>query len=207
MAHVLFVKSSPRGARSASNEVAEEFLSAWTERHPDSTIDVLDVWQEDLPPFDGDALAAKYAGLAGEALTPEQDRSWAKVRTLAGRFQAADLLLFAVPMWNYGIPYRLKHLFDLVSQKDLLFTFDERGQNGMLRSKAVVMNARGVALSEAFPREIFDHQTTYMATWLKMVGVEDVHQIEVEKILLGEEAAKDSREKGREAARALATRL
>lgn len=207
MSKVLFVKASPRGDRSASIEVAEAFLTAWRQRHPHASVDELDVWNEDLPPFDGDVLAAKYAGLAGESLSPKQEEAWTKVRALASRFQAADLLLFAVPMWNYGIPYRLKHLFDVVSQKDLLFTFDENGQNGMLRSKAVVVNARGVALGEAFPREIFDHQTTYMATWLKMVGVEDVHQIEVEKTLMGEEPSEDSRAKGRAEAEALASQV
>lgn len=207
MPHVLFVTSSPRAERSASIEVAQAFLDGWTKRFPEATTDVLDVWAEDLPPFDGAALAGKYAGLAGEPLTPEQDRAWERIRALAKRFQDADLLLFAVPMWNYGIPYRLKHLFDLVSQKDLLFTFDERGQNGMLSAKAVVVNARGVALGEAFPRETYDHQTTYMATWLNMVGVDEVEQIEVEKMLMGEEPSEDSRHKASAAARALAERL
>lgn len=208
MPHLLYVESSPRKERSASIEVARAFLDAWSARHPDATVDTLDVWNTPLPEFDGEALAGKYAGLAGEALSPAQDEAWGAIRALAARFQAADILLFSVPMWNYTIPYKLKHLFDLVSQKDLLFSFDEKGQNGLLKAKAVVVNARGVALGpDSFPRETYDHQTTYMRTWLLMVGVTDVHQIEVEKILMGEDAGAESRRKGIEEAERLAANL
>jgi len=207
MPHLLYVEASPRKERSASIEVAHAFLEAWRARHPDGTVDTLDVWNTDLPEFDGEALAAKYAGLAGEALNPAQDAAWGAIRALAGRFQAADLLVFGVPMWNYTIPYKLKHLFDLVSQKDLLFSFDERGQNGLLTAKAVVINARGVAIGADFPAEIYDHQSTYMATWLRMVGITDVHQIAVEKGLMGADLDRESRAKGRAEAEVLAATL
>ncbi len=207
MPHLLSIEASPRKTRSASIEVAHAFLDAWRARHPDGTVDTLDVWNTDLPDFDGEVLAAKYAALAGESLSPAQEAAWRSIRALAERFRAADLLVFGVPMWNYTIPYKLKHLFDVVSQKDLLFSFDERGQNGLLTAKAVVINARGVAIGADFPAEIYDHQSTYMATWLRMVGVTDVHQILVEKGLMGADLDRESRVKGRAEAVALAATL
>ena len=98
------------------------------------------------------------------------------------------MVLLSVPMWNFGIPYRLKHLIDVVSQKDVLFTFDERGLNGTLGGrKAVVVNARGVGLGPDFPREKLDYQQRYMTAWLHMIGITDVAHIEVEKTLMGSE--------------------
>ncbi|WP_419953246.1 FMN-dependent NADH-azoreductase [Methylobacterium sp.] len=207
MPHLLYVEASPRKERSASIEVARAFLDAWRATHPEGKVDMLDVWNTALPDFDGEALAGKYAALAGEPLSPAQEEAWVAIRALADRFRAADLILFAVPMWNYTIPYKLKHLFDLVSQKDLLFTFDERGQNGMLDATAVVINARGVAIGADFPAEIYDHQSTYMATWLRMVGITDVHQIAVEKGLMGADLDRQSRDEARAKAEALARRL
>lgn len=208
MPHVLHVEASPRRERSASIATARAFLNAWGARNPDATVDTLDVWSTPLPEFDGEALAGKYAALAGEPLSPAQEEAWGAIRALAERFRAADLLLFSVPMWNYTIPYKLKHLLDLVSQKDLLFSFDERGQNGLLRGRAVVAYARGVGLGpESFPREIWDHQTTYMKTWLLMVGITEVHEIEVETQLMGEDAASEARRRGREQAEQLAASL
>ena len=201
---LLHVEASPRGARSASRQVAQAFLHAWTDRHPGAAVDVLNVWTAKLPVFDGDALDAKYAGLEGRERTPAQVEVWEEIDRLADRFRRAGTVLLSVPMWNFGIPYRLKHLIDVVSHKDVLFTFDERGLNGLLGGRrAVVVNSRGVGLGPDFPREELDYQQRYMTTWLRMIGITDIAHIEVEKTLMGAELDRA----GREAACAEAARL
>ena len=132
MPHLPYVEAAPRKERSASIAVAHAVPDAWRARHPDGTRDTLDVWNAALPEFDGEALAGTYAALAGEALSPAREDAWATIRARAGRFRAADLIVFGVPMWNDTIPDRLEHLFDPVSQKNLPFGFGERGQNGLL---------------------------------------------------------------------------
>lgn len=203
--HLLHVEGSPRKRRSASIEVAESFIEAWKSRHVDGTIDTLDVWTTDLPAFDGVALDAKYAGLTGQARTPAQEVAWTAIRALAERFHRADVIIFSVPMWNFGIPYRLKHLIDAVSQKDVLFSFDERGLLGLLGGRrAVVVAARGVALGGDYPDADFDFQGAYMRMWCRMVGIAECHVIAVEKTLLGPEADAASRAAARDAAVSLA---
>ncbi|VFU07988.1 FMN-dependent NADH-azoreductase [Methylocella tundrae] len=203
--HLLHVEGSPRKQRSASLEVARSFIGSWQARYPSGTIDTLDVWNMALPPFDGAALDAKYAGLAGQARTVEQETVWNEIRALAERFHRADLILFSAPMWNFGIPYRLKHLIDAVSQKDLLFTFDERGLLGLLGGRTVVIvAARGVALGEDFPEKDFDFQSAYLRMWSRMVGVTDVRTVTVEKTLFGTEADEASRSKAKAEAEELA---
>ena len=185
---LLHVEASPRGGRSASRQVAHAFLDAWTDRHPGGAVDVLNVWTTELPAFDGEALDAKYAGLEGRERSAGQARAWQEINKLADRFRRADVVLLSVPMWNFGIPYRLKHLIDAVSQKDVLFTFDEHGLRGLLGGRrAVVVNARGVGLGPDFPREELDHQQRYMTAWLRMIGISDISHIEVEKTLMGAE--------------------
>jgi FMN-dependent NADH-azoreductase len=41
------------------------------------------------------------------------------IQSLAARFQAADLIVLGVPMWNFAYPYKLKQLIDLVCQRNL----------------------------------------------------------------------------------------
>jgi FMN-dependent NADH-azoreductase len=150
---------------------------------------VFDIWNEELPQLDQDMFDAKYAGIAGATRTPEQMAAWNKLRLLADRFRAADKLLIGVPMWNFAIPYRMKQLIDLVSHKDLLFTFDERGLNGLLtNAKAMVIYARGIGYDEAsgMPPQVWDHQKPYMELWLKFAGVPDVRAMIVEKTLFEE---------------------
>lgn len=208
MPHLLHIESSPRKQRSASIEVANAFIDAWRKRHSLATQDTLDVWTTPLPAFDGDALGAKYAALEGSARSPEQLRVWAEIEALGQRLHRADVIVISVPMWNFGIPYRLKHLIDAVSQKDVLFTFDERGLLGMLGGrKAVLVAARGVALGDAFPADEFDHQTRYLTMWARMVGITEVHTVTVEKTLFGPEADAASRVQARAEAAALAASI
>ncbi len=202
---LLHVVASPRGPRSASLEVANAFIEAWKGRNSEAEIDVLNVWETDLPSFDKVALTAKYAGLEGRERTEEEKKIWEQIKTLADRFHRADLLVFSVPMWNFGIPYRLKHLIDVISQKDVLFTFDERGLLGMLGGrKVVVVAARGVGLGGDNPATDSDYQGAYMARWSRMVGVKDFHEIAVERTLFGPEADRASRKEACAQAVALA---
>jgi FMN-dependent NADH-azoreductase len=158
--HLLHVIGSPRH-RSASRQVANAFLDEWRTQHPDATVDELDVWQFDLPAFHGPILEAKYAGIEGRQLDADQAAAWRTVRALAERFHAARVILFSVPMWNFGIPYRVKQLIDVISQKDVLFTFDENGLNGLLGGRiVVVVAARGVQMGADFPPELFNYQST-----------------------------------------------
>ena len=206
--HLLHVIGSPRTGRSASRQVADAFTEVWKDRHPDGTVDQLNVWEIDLPVFDGPVLEAKYAGIEGRPLDPAQADAWRTVNTLAERFHQANVILFSVPMWNFGIPYRVKHLIDVISQKDVLFTFDERGLNGLLGGRTVVtIAARGVQLGADFPPALFDFQTAYLTMWSRMVGITDVRVISVEKTLGGAEQDHASRDEASEKARELARGL
>jgi len=199
MPKVLHIVSSPREERSVSVQVAAAYMRAFRERYPDAQVDTLDVWEEELPPFNNDALNAKYAGLSGTPLTDRQQLAWQRIQEIAERFHVADVLVIGVPMWNFGIPYRLKHLIDLVSQKDVLFRFSEKGFEGMLKDKrAIVICARGIsyATGTGTPEAEFDFQKSYMEMWLRFVGVADIETITVERTLLGPEVDQEERRKG-----------
>ncbi len=211
MTTLVHIESSPRKDRSASLEVADAFITRYLARRPATEIDTLDLWGCELPEFDGHAMQAKYAGLSGIALTPPQDAAWTALRRLADHLHRADLLVFSVPLWNFGIPYKLKHFIDLVSQKDLLFAFDpERGFDGLLHGKtAVVVYARGLDFSaqSITPAERFDFQKPYLEAWLKFVGVSSVHAVVVEKTLFGSDIDRGARLRAAQEARQLAETL
>ncbi|MDN7489012.1 NAD(P)H-dependent oxidoreductase [Burkholderia sp. AU45274] len=195
MTRVLYIEGSPNKDYSASIDVCNAFLDAYRHTHPDHEIQALDIWNLAIPEFDEAALAAKYAGLSGNALTPAQAAAWQRIEQLAAPFHEADKLLFGVPLWNFSIPYKLKHLIDVISQKDVLFTFDGTGFAGKLAGKkAAVVYARGLGYQSPgsfTPAAEFDLQRPYMETWLKFVGVKDVTGIVVERTLLGPDGAVD----------------
>ena len=207
MPTLLHIESSPRKRRSASLDVARAYLDAYRDAHPDHRIDALDLWSIGLPEFDGDALDAKYADLSGTPLSKSQQQAWTSIRALAQRLHDADTLLFSVPLWNFSIPYKLKQFIDVVSHRNILFSFDERGMTGLLKDKqAVVIYARGLdySMDSSTPAHSFDFQRPFMETWLRSVGVTDVESIVLEKTLLGPEVDEAARQAARERAVALA---
>lgn len=191
MAKLLYVECSPRKRNSASIEVCLAFLDAYREANPADTIQTLDLWDLEMPEFDGHVMEAKYAGLSGKTLTPAQESAWKRIEELAAPFHAADKLLFGVPLWNFGIPYKLKHLIDVITHAGVMFTFDGTSFGGMLAGKkAAVVYARGLDYSSPgsfTPAREFDLQRPYVEMWLKFVGITDVKGILSEMTLLGEQ--------------------
>jgi len=157
----------------------------------------MNLWKDYLPEFEGYVLEAKYARIGGRPFTDSQRDAFAVAERIAVRFSLADRVLISTPMWNFGIPYKLKHLIDLVSQKDVLFTFDERGLNGMLREKkAAVIYARGLDYNAAgsTPAADYDFQKPYIELWLRFIGIGDIAAIIVEKTLFGPEIDVEARQ-------------
>jgi FMN-dependent NADH-azoreductase len=115
MTKLLYIKASPR-PESRSVAVADAYLAALKAKMPGLSVDVMALWDETLPEFDGDRANAKLAVITGQQHSAIQKTKWDGVIAIVERFKAADIYLFAVPMWNGGIPYRLKQYIDIVHQ-------------------------------------------------------------------------------------------
>jgi len=187
MAKLLHLIASPRGDRSASRTVAERFLAAYRAAHPEDTVETLDIWEADLPAFDGATIDAKYAVLHGAEKTPAQQAAWDAVVALADRFKGADKYLLSLPMWNFGIPYRLKHYIDLIAQPGLTFSFTPgEGYKGLVTGKpAAIVYARGGAYGPGTGAEGYDQQSGYLRQVLGFLGFTDLREIFVEPTLAG----------------------
>jgi len=209
MNRILHIIGSPR-ANSASREIGETLVDRVRKRHPNVQVDVLDVWSADFPAFDEEIMNAKYADLLGVEQTLAQKEAWAAIGLLAARVTSADLIIVSTPMWNFGIPYRLKMLIDTVTQNGHLFRFDPAtGFTGMATGRAVLVCARGInfATGSHTPEAEFDFQKSYMRMWLKMIGITDVEPIILEQLLFGSEADSNARLAAKAQAHVIAERL
>ncbi len=194
MRNLLFIQASPRGMQSKSIQIAETYCSALRQQNPDLNIDVLSLWDVDLPAFDGDKAAAKINVMLGKEHTPAQKTAWDQIVEIASRFIAADRYLFAVPMWNSGIPYRLKHYIDVIHQPGLLWGLKpESGYFGLLENKqaTLVLTAGAYAPSAPSPAFGVDHHSTYLRAWLNQAGVTAIDEVRFEPTLLTQDPAGD----------------
>jgi FMN-dependent NADH-azoreductase len=181
---ILYITTSPRKEKSASTAIANAFLSECRERVGDVVVDTLDIWQEQLPEFDAEAINAKYKGVSGEPMTPVEAATWQKIRELALRFQRADRIVLSVPMWNFSFPYKFKQLIDLSCQRNMLFTFDGDSYGPSLNiDKAFVVYVRGQSDEAGFKnisQPGFKYLSGYVDFWLKFIGVRSVISLTVE---------------------------
>jgi FMN-dependent NADH-azoreductase len=180
---LLDIQSSPRGELSDSIALTNAFIAASSATKRSVTVDTLNVWNEDLPEFDSQAIGAKYKAVKGTPMTEAEISVWNRIRTLIGRFQKADRILLGTPMWNFGIPYKLKQLIDLVAQRNYLFSYDGSHYGPRLQvEKAIVVYTRGSRFIEGtpIPPSHFDHQATYVDFWLKLIGVQKVRSVIVD---------------------------
>ncbi len=205
MTRLLFVQASPRGGQSQSNQVAETYLTALRAANPRLEVDMLPLWETDLPVFDGDKAAAKVNVMLGQEHNTAQKTAWGQIVEVANRFIAADRYLFAVPMWNSSIPYRLKHYIDVIHQPGLLWGLKpESGYFGLLENKHATLVMTSGAYSQAFPSPAFgvDHQSGYLRDWLNQAGVTAIDEVRFQPTMLTQDPAGDF-----ERAKAAATKL
>lgn len=187
MIKLLYVKASPRGADSKSSAVADAYLAALRGRLPDIAVDTLDLAKEKIPDFDGDKVAAKMAVITGQTNEGRQKTAWDEITAVANRFISADRYLLAVPMWNGGIPYRLKQYIDVIHQPGLLWGLDpQKGYFGLLENKKAVLALTSGAYGPSMPSPAFgiDHHSTYLRDWLNQAGVTDIEEIRFQPTLL-----------------------
>jgi FMN-dependent NADH-azoreductase len=195
MADLLYIEASPRKERSHSIAVAREFLRAARDARPGLTIETIDLWKEELPAFDGAMLDAKYAILSKQPHTPEQARAWEAVERIVARFVSAPVLLFSVPMWNFGVPYRLKHYVDLITQPTLTFRFSPAtGYEGLVADKrAVVIYSSGGDYSPGSGNPRPDYQKPFFEAWLRFIGIVRFDTITIAPTIASDEAVRSAR--------------
>jgi FMN-dependent NADH-azoreductase len=185
MSKLLYIEASPRKSRSKSIDVSQVFLSELQKVHPSVEVDKMDLWATKLPPFDGDTVDAKYSILNGQQHTPDQAAAWKQVEAVIDRFKSADWYLFSLPMWNFGIPYVLKHLIDVIVQPGLTFSFSPtEGYKGLVTNKkGLVVYARGGAYGPGTGMEGYDLQSKTLSGILGFIGITDVTTILIEPTL------------------------
>lgn len=190
MTKLLYIQASPR-SESRSIAIAEAYLAALKSREPDLSVDTIALWSEQLPAFDGDRANAKLAIITQQAHTASQKTAWDEIVAMIERFKSADIHLFAVPMWNGGIPYRLKQYIDIIHQPELMFGLDpQKGYFGLLQAKRAVIAYTSGAFSLGAPSPAFgtDHHSTYMRSWLNQAGITDIAEIRYQPTLLDPES-------------------
>ncbi|HEX4079559.1 MAG TPA: NAD(P)H-dependent oxidoreductase [Rhizomicrobium sp.] len=189
MKNLLYVTASLSGPDSKSGQVGAEFVSAWQAANgPVHTV------HRNI----GDGAIAHLRGEHLKAwMTPPDQRSQ-REQALAGEsdplleeVEAADVIVIAVPMYNFAIPSTLKAWIDHITRAGRTFRYAGPGTvEGLLKNRKVfVIAARGGVYTGDSPAKPFDFQEPYLRAILGFNGLTDVTFLHVEGQKISPEAA------------------
>jgi FMN-dependent NADH-azoreductase len=180
--------ASIREEGSVSRAIADIVESTWREGRPDAAVTRRSVGLNPLP-SSAWPLAVSAAYLEDADRSPEQREAAALAATLADELLEAEALLFAIPLYNFGVSQHFKAWVDVVLT-------DPRVSGGaperLLAGKpAVLVVVRGGAYGPGTPREGWDHATGWYRRILDDVLGLDLRVVENEFTLAGVNPALD----------------
>ena len=186
-----YIECSPRGERSHSTKIAQAYIEQAKKNIPDLELNHINPWSLNLPEFDGDMLNAKYSVISGTDPTADEVSAWSNVKNIFDEFNNADHYLFSVPMWNFNIPYKLKHYIDIITQPGMSWSYTpEDGYKGLMTDKtATIIYSTGDGYGEGTGFESFDMQKPYVNLWLTFLGFKKIERVVVDRTLFDAETA------------------
>jgi FMN-dependent NADH-azoreductase len=179
--------ASIRVEGSNSRAIADIVEQEWRSAHPGEAVIRRHVGVDPIP-----ATAWATSVFAGrtpeEVRTDEQKAALALAATLTDELIAADALLFAVPLYNFGVSQHFKTWVDMVVTDPRMAA----GTEPVLADKpAVLVTVRGGNYRPGTPREGWDHATGWMRRVLADVWRLDLEVVETEFTNVGVNPALD----------------
>ncbi len=186
--HLLYrLDASIRVEGSHSRAIADIVEQEWRELHPDEPIVRRHIGVEPIPATTW-ATAVFASRTPEESRTDEQNAALALATTLTDELSSADALLFAVPLYNFGVSQHFKAWVDTVITDSRMAA----GAEPILAGKpAVLVTVRGGSYRAGTPREGWDHATGWMQRILADVWQLDLRVVESELTLAGVNPALD----------------
>ena len=174
MTNILHITSSIRGDDSVSTSLGNRLIANLAGKN----VVTRDLAKNDLPFIDAERHAANLAPYADRS---EAQHGLAKIADeLIDELEAADTIVFSVPVYNFTIPATLKAWADLVARAGRTFRYTQNGPEGLLTGKTVYITAAtgGTAIGS---------DIDFMSPWLKfflgLLGMTDVRIVAADGIM------------------------
>nr|WP_325213014.1 NAD(P)H-dependent oxidoreductase [uncultured Oscillibacter sp.] len=114
---------SQRGPESRTRALAEAFLSAFREAHPEAEIETVRLEELDIRPFTPAALDERDALASVGAFD-------APVFALARQLRQADKIVAAAPFWDLSFPAAMRVYIEHISANGLTYHYEADGCHG-----------------------------------------------------------------------------
>jgi FMN-dependent NADH-azoreductase len=172
---ILNVVASPRGEASVSRQLAGKVI----DRLSDGSTQIItrDV-SDGVPVVDGAWIGAAHGGDDKTPLATSEE--------LVAEVKAADHIVIATPIWNFGVPAALKAWVDQIARAGVTFKYSEAGPVGLLEGKraTIVISSGGTEAGSEI-----DFATPYLKHVLGFIGVHDVDVVAADRLMVDADAS------------------
>ena len=180
MTTLLQINASIHNDNGQSSQLANQFVAAFRQSHPEANVVVRDVAASETVPH----LTAERFG----AFVTEQEKRTAAQHSVVAYSDAlieeikrADVVVIGLPMYNFGVPSQLKAYFDHIARAGITFAYTDKGPVGRLTGKKVyIFAARG----GQYVGTPLDTQTSYVRDFLAFLGMTDVQFVYAEGLAI-----------------------
>ena len=180
MTTLLQINASIHNDNGQSSQLANQFVAAFRQSHPDANVVVRDVAASETVPH----LTAERFGAfvtQQEKRTAAQNSVVAYSDALIEEIKRADVVVIGLPMYNFGVPSQLKAYFDHIARAGITFAYTDKGPVGRLTGKKVyIFAARG----GQYVGTPLDTQTGYVRDFLAFLGMTDVQFVYAEGLAI-----------------------
>jgi FMN-dependent NADH-azoreductase len=170
---LLHIDASPRGERSQSRKLGQDFLNSWRKTRADGRVISRDVAAEP-PPFVSEAWVEG-------AFTPATGHSPAArdAMDISNRYidelLAADEIVITTPIYNLSLPAVLKAWIDQIVRVGRTFAIGDAGFEGLAKGKRViVIVASGSDFRPATPGGAYNFLEPYLRAVFGFIGITSV---------------------------------
>ena len=178
MSNILYITASIRSdAESVSRGLGQRLVDGLAARSG-ASVTVRDLAANDLPFMTADLFGANLTPAADR--TPEQASLAAIADTLIAELQAADTIVIAAPVYNFGPPSTLKAWADLVARAGTTFRYTATGPEGLLTGKTAYL---AIASGGTPVGSDVDFMSRWLTFFLGFLGITNVATVAADGIM------------------------
>ena len=176
MATVLIVKAHPLDPqKSYALRALEEFETRFASLYPEDMIEIVDVFEDEIPTLDKPLLEAMAAAKKGEEIASEQAERLERYNAFTQQFLSADKIVVVNPLWNLNVPSQLVSWINTINVAGLTFKYGPEGSIGLIKDKKLlhIQSNGGVYAGQ-------DPAAQYIKSIFEFLGFKDIQQVFIE---------------------------
>jgi len=192
MKNVLRIDSSLFLEQGVSSVLMDELVEKLQVKHEINQIVTRDLVDDAIPHLDAAWIQALMAD--EDTRTEEQKEKASYSDGIIEEVEQADILVLALPMYNFSVPSVVKAWFDHLARAGRTFKYTSGGPEGLLTGKKTyLVTTRG----GVHKNKESDTLVPFVLNFLKFVGLDDVEIIYAEGLNMGGESRQQSIDEAR----------